>query len=807
MWKEPERWQRQQPTKVEAHSPQHVPRPLYSATTMSAAGYLVADPSSSNYARQIPNSPLAARPLFLPNHHSQPFQGGIPIGPHTPFRPPAHKHAHHLHTIPPREKSTRTLIIDHMLWVHARTRFAQARAELGMADRTGGAHTANFAHRERPENYDEEDDVYSEGEDIVSLTARAGGPGHTHEEDEDERLDNQDLALARNLRQRAESVEKVITSMLEQPPALPPSHPEDPHEPPTSPMLNPQGATRPSVPHEHTLPNGVRLRLALGTVINDVFARRAPSPPTRHYHSDHHSLPPPSLPPVVVPLIPVSLPRSTPYPRKPVPNDYIKSLYNIGADPDSQNSPPALRCPRHLLMGCEICVEAKVAARPAGEKKSRANSHRAASTAGSSPSDNNSLHGGNVFGLGGGVTGWQEGSGIGSGLARPGAPGTVLRRPSFPSHGKDEHMANTKLAELIVRFLRLSALVAIELGREATEDGGSVDSERERAGSSAGPANAPPTLSPLLTPRMGPPQRDRQVSTLDLHANALRPTRPWYFLLAGLLTRTVLEGYMTGGWRGIEPLEILLCVGLGLPPRTTSMSAIGDKGPPRSGGAGSGGGKGKEREEFEEFDPDDLPSLEDAVKILFPSLREVNPARGGFPGRRTEGAEQEYETEMTERLARFYDVPQNTPDVATHMEDLAWQYPAEAVERAACRFCEAVARWRGKPELETYKKASWIIGNKETKPASGSMSLDALVHSNPTSPSHAHAHAQAGPGLSPLPPYQPPHPTISRRPSVDHYFSLPPALLLQGRKRRRSDLEGERPDEGRRTMSQMFTGS
>ena len=37
---------------------------------------------------------------------------------------------HFLHSIPPREKSTRTLIIDHMLWVHGRTRFAQARAEL-----------------------------------------------------------------------------------------------------------------------------------------------------------------------------------------------------------------------------------------------------------------------------------------------------------------------------------------------------------------------------------------------------------------------------------------------------------------------------------------------------------------------------------------------------------------------------------------------------------------------------------------------------------------------------------------------------
>ena len=35
------------------------------------------------------------------------------------------------------------------------------------------------------------------------------------------------------------------------------------------------------------------------------------------------------------------------------------------------------------------------------------------------------------------------------------------------------------------------------------------------------------------------------------------------------------------------------------------------------------------------------------------------------------------------------------------MEDLAWQYPAEPVERSAVRFCEAIARWRGKPELET----------------------------------------------------------------------------------------------------------
>ena len=61
-----------------------------------------------------------------------------------------------------------------------------------MADKTGGAHSPNYAHRERPD-YEEEEDVYSEGESVMTLVAREGGHGHTHEEDEDERLDSQDL--------------------------------------------------------------------------------------------------------------------------------------------------------------------------------------------------------------------------------------------------------------------------------------------------------------------------------------------------------------------------------------------------------------------------------------------------------------------------------------------------------------------------------------------------------------------------------------------------------------------------------------
>src|ERR1700722_98238 len=99
----------------------------------------------------------------------------ISSSPKTTFKAPAHKHAHHLHSIPPREKSTRTLIMDHMLWVHGRTRFAQARAELGMTDRTGGSFSPNYVHRQRPENFEEEDEAQSDGEEVNALMAKLGG--------------------------------------------------------------------------------------------------------------------------------------------------------------------------------------------------------------------------------------------------------------------------------------------------------------------------------------------------------------------------------------------------------------------------------------------------------------------------------------------------------------------------------------------------------------------------------------------------------------------------------------------------------
>lgn len=175
-----------------------------------------------------------------------------------------------------------------MLWVHGRTRFTQARAELGMTDRTGGPSSLNYRHRERPESYDEDDEISSDGENVEILKAREGGPGHPHNDDEDNRRQKQDLTLARSLRLRAVGLEKVVTSMLDQPPPVHPILDDDPTTPPTSPM-RPESLHSPKSPrhlmsHPHTLPNGVRLRLALGTVINDLFARQAPPPPYRHHH-------------------------------------------------------------------------------------------------------------------------------------------------------------------------------------------------------------------------------------------------------------------------------------------------------------------------------------------------------------------------------------------------------------------------------------------------------------------------------------------------------------------------------------------
>lgn len=132
-------------------------------------------------------------------------------------------------------------------------------------------------------------------------------------------------------------------------------------------------------------------------------------------------------------------------------------------------------------------------------------------------------------------------------------------------------------------------------------------------------------------------------------------------LLVGLLTRTALEGYLTGGWRGTDAVDGLLTVGLGMvePPvaenekdgtsidnHVNDNSEVGD--------------------EFEWFDPDGFPSLREAAKIMFPGLQ----ASKQVNHQRREGTEADFEQELNERLRRVsLCIPQLTAvDYYTHSE-------------------------------------------------------------------------------------------------------------------------------------------
>lgn len=613
-----------------------------------------------------------------------------------------------------------------------RTRFAQARAELGMTDRTGGPSSIHYTHRHRPENYEEDEQVGSDGEDVDHLKSRALRPA---DDDEEDRIGAQDLALARSLRLRAEGLEKVVTAMLDQPPVtVHPVDDEDVFSPPTSPKLGPSK-------HPHVLPNGVRLRLSLGTMINDFFARQAPPSPYRHQQrmkddkeiaapvdSRHH------LPPALEKLSSISAsPASSDLPHYayPKPTDRVFALYTAGADPSTANAPPALRCPRHLHTSCEICVEAK--SRTKLGQSGGGNRHSSysksplvtQSTPGSTPqawapspsvytpsssaynlsynpassytstypktNSTSSLTGG------GALSGWQDGSGIGSGLARPGVGGSCLRRKPALGHRQTESRSsgstgagNAKLSELIPRFLRLSALVALELGREMEEDrvsmagstsgsnqppnfasssrdrGGSISSDYNAASTSSLPQMFPPT-SPVLrrasfSSNAPPvPQTPNQASSSQSktapNAYALQPSREWYLLTSGLLTRAALEGYLTAGWRGVEAIECLLTVGLGMS-GSEELSDDSEAATSEDDHSREGGTEDPSAKAFEDFDPDDLPALQDATRILFPSLQIFEDPAAGSTADGTQGpisrspVEEEFANEMMDRMRR-----------------------------------------------------------------------------------------------------------------------------------------------------------
>jgi hypothetical protein len=287
-------------------------------------------------------------------------------------------------------------------------------------------------------------------------------------------------------------------------------------------------------------------------------------------------------------------------------------------------------------------VEAKSGGRPGAARRVSASG------------GNIDAHNRNSQKIGGGITGWQEGSGIGSGLARPGIGGTVLRRRSASTSDQMKTAGTTKLSELIPRFVRLSALIACELGSEARDE----ESERAREGVGGGGASPERIWEREEDERMqrtnlsSSPSSIRTVNSATLarhrlYAYALRPSREWFMLLAGLLTRAVLEGYLTARWRGLEPVECLLMVGQGIVDNGTEN--VSEKGKEKDAGIGDSGTVNADPEdEFAWFDPDEHPSLQDAIRILFPALRNPKSA----PLYKKDDAYAEFEIEMDERLRK-----------------------------------------------------------------------------------------------------------------------------------------------------------
>jgi hypothetical protein len=238
---------------------------------------------------------------------------------------------------------------------------------------------------------------------------------------------------------------------------------------------------------------------------------------------------------------------------------------------------------------------------------------------------------------GGGLSGWQDGGGIGSGLAKPGSRGNALRRDTGDS---------TNMVELLIRFLRLSALVAMELGSEAVDGKSSVDGDatswddlpqRSDKGKARETSSVPSAPSSPINRFSREPSK--QTERERMHAFALRPSREWYMLCAGLVTRAVLEGYMTCGWTGLCAVETLMKVGLGLGSADEHIRPEENEGEKSE----------KEEDEFAELDPDDFPDLLESAKVLFPSLKNSPHSTDVRP---KEDAETEYEIEMEERLAR-----------------------------------------------------------------------------------------------------------------------------------------------------------
>lgn len=191
---------------------------------------------------------------------------------------------------------------------------------------------------------------------------------------------------------------------------------------------------------------------------------------------------------------------------------------------------------------------------------------------------------------------------IGSGLSRDRA-GKSFRHFLGQEEERDRSDGPMKshVAELVPHFLKLSALIVTELGRDKeepentpTEDARAADIEMleyldegtfTETSTSSSPRlfsseNGGETTRPTTMENGMETDEDNFGSPVKENANEklqqFRPSRLWLALLAALLTEAVLEGYTLKEWKGTQAAEILLSIGC-----TNSEQGKGDKGKKR----------------------------------------------------------------------------------------------------------------------------------------------------------------------------------------------------------------------------------
>jgi hypothetical protein len=156
-----------------------------------------------------------------------------------------------------------------MLWLHARTRFSQARAELGLSD----LDIDEEAFWVDAENGDDRP-VQQSRRDALMAGLRYGSARSVIKDIGVKGMSRVDYVQARALRQKADGLEKVLSAIMDQcsdsPPETRRSLELDDLNPSSSSSRNRTGSKVRSDPS--VLPNSVRIRLAVGALINILFS-------------------------------------------------------------------------------------------------------------------------------------------------------------------------------------------------------------------------------------------------------------------------------------------------------------------------------------------------------------------------------------------------------------------------------------------------------------------------------------------------------------------------------------------------------